>query len=113
MNNSEKKRQGKQNMWLELCLWTVLCAGVMAVMLSFAANKTIVIADVLPELSESPDRSMSVQGKELTVQKTSDGENVIYIPLPKGIKAENVMVENHYIHSELWLHIRCEDADFF
>lgn len=100
-------------MYLELCLWTALCVGVMAVMLTFAANKTIVIADALPGQTGSSDGTESVQVSELTIQKTSDGGNVFYIPLPKGIKAENVIVENHYIHSELWLGIRCEDAVFF
>lgn len=98
-------------MRLELCLWTVLCAGAMAVMLSFAANKTIVIVDVPPDLTGSSDDS--AQGKELIVQKTSDGGNIFYIPLPKGIKAESVTVENHYIHSELRLGIQCEDTGFF
>lgn len=114
--NNDKTKQRKENMWLELCLWTLLCACVMAVMLSFAANKTIVIADVSPELSGSLDGlggDGTAQGKELLVQKTSDTGNLFYIPLPKGIKAENVMVENHYIHGELWLGIQCGDESFY
>lgn len=103
-------------MRLELCLWTVLCVCVMAVMLSFAANKTIVIADVTPDLTGSTDlleENESAHGNTLILQRSSDGKGMFYIPLPKGIKAENVMVENHYIHSELWLRIRCEDTGFF
>lgn len=114
--DNDNKRQGKENMRLELCLWTVLCVGAMAVMMFFAANKTIVIADVPSDLTGSSDALEeigSAQGSELTIQRTSDGGNVFYVPLPKGIKAENVKVENHYIHSELWLGIRCETPGFF
>lgn len=114
--NNDKQRPEKENMRLELFLWTVLCVCAMAVMLSFAANKTIVIADVPSDLVNSSDAlegNESAQGTALILQRTSDGKGIFYIPLPKGIKAENVMVENHYIHSELWLRIRCEDADFF
>lgn len=103
-------------MRLELCLWTALCACAMAAMLSFAANKTIVIADVPSGMADSFDalgENEPAPEKELIVQKTSDGENIFYIPLPRGIKAESVLVENHYIHSELWLGIRGEDAGFF
>ncbi len=103
-------------MRLELCLWTVLCVCAMAVMLSFAANKTIVIADAPHDLTGSFDaleENGSAQASALIVQKTFDGKNIFNIPLPKGIKAENVKVENHYIHSELWLGIQCEDAAFF
>lgn len=112
----ENKKQGKENMRLELCLWTVLCVCAMAVMLSFGANKTIVIADVPSDFansSDAPDGNGFAQGTAIILQKTAAGKGIFYIPLPKGIKAENIMVENHYIHSELWLRIRCEDADFF
>lgn len=100
---------------MELCLWTLLCVGAIAVMLAFAANKTIVIADVPSGLENSPDapEDGTTQRKALTLQESPDGKGIFYIPLPKGVKAENVMVENHYIHSELWLRIQCGDTDFF
>lgn len=108
-------RQGKENMRLELCLWTLLCAGAMAVMLAFAANKTIVIADVPSDLAGAPDspEDEPAQANVLTLQETFDEKGIFYIPLPKGVKAESVMVENHYIHKELWLRIKCEDTVFF
>ena len=92
-------------MRLELCLWTLLCVCSMAVMLVFAANKTIVIANVPSDLTgdDALAESKPLQGNALTLQRTSEGNGIFYIPLPKGVKAENVMVENHYIHSELWL----------
>lgn len=108
-------RQGKENMRLELCLWTLLCAGAMAVMLAFAANKTIVIADVPSDLAGAPDspEDEPAQANALTLQETFEEKGIFYIPLPKGVKAESVMVENHYIHRELWLRIKCEDTVFF
>lgn len=103
-------------MRLELCLWTVMSVCAMAVMLSFAANKTIVIADAPPDLTGSSNAlegNEPAQGSALILQRTSEGEGMFFIPLPKGIKAENVMVENHYIHNELWIRIQCEDTGFF
>ncbi len=103
-------------MRLELCLWTLLCVGCMAVMLFFAANKTIVIANVPSDLagsSEALAEGDPEQGTGLILQRTSEGNGIFFIPLPKGTKAENITVENHYIHGELWLHIECSDTGFF
>lgn len=102
-------------MCLELCLWTLLCVCSMAVMLVFAANKTIVIANVPSDLTgdDALAESKPLQGNALTLQRTSEGNGIFYIPLPKGVKAENVMVENHYIHSELWLRIECGDTGYY
>lgn len=103
-------------MRVELCLWTLMCVCAMGVMLIFAANKTVVIANVPSDLTNNSDAlgaDGSGQGSELLLQKTADRKGIFYIPLPKGVKAENVVVENHYIHSELWLRIQCTDADFF
>lgn len=107
----------KENMRLTFCLWVALCAGAMFVMLIFAANKTIVIADMSPEQSVSGGNALNGEGivqiKPLSIDETAEESGSFCIPLPKGIKAENVVIENRYMDEELWLYLQCEDTDFF
>lgn len=109
---------GKKENMKAICVgWTVFFSVCMAVMLLFAANKTIVIADVSQEqagLSVNPVQSDNVtRGRELRVSKTYGVEKSFCVPLPKGVKAENVVMENRYMNRELWLYIQGGDAQFY
>lgn len=114
---SSRENREKRNMCLNFCLWAVLCAGAMTVMLIFAANKTIVIADKSSEQSVSGGNALGEsgipQGRSLAIDRTTEMTGSFSVPLPKGVKAENIVVENRYMSGELWLYIQCEDADFF
>lgn len=107
----------KENMAVTCVVWTLLCVGSMAVMLSFAAQKTIVIADVSQEQTGLPVSSSqegeSVCDRELVLEKEDDVEKSFRIPLPKGIRAENVTMENRCMERELWLYIQSPEADFY
>lgn len=115
MNN--KKKPEKENKWLEFCLWTVMCVCAIIVMQRFAANKTIVIADAHSEMSVSGSDALkedeTVRRSPLVLEKTPGEEGSFRIPLPKSIKAENVVMENRYADGELCLRIQCEDPGFF
>ncbi len=110
-------RSRKENMKVICVLWTLLCVACMAVMLSFAANKTIVIADVSDDQSKlsaslEPQQSV-VRERELNLQKKYGVNGSISVPLSKGIKAENVVMENRYLNRELWLHIKGGNSEFY
>lgn len=105
----------KENMKAVCAVWTALCTACMAVMLVFASGKTIVIADV----SRDPTGLTSVQtegdsgDRELRISRSYGPEGSFRVPLPKGIKAENVVMENRYMDRELWLYIQGGDREFY
>lgn len=110
-------KRKKESLAVTCVVWTLLCVGCMAVMLLFAARKTIVIADVSQEQSGLPVNSAQegefVCGMELLLAADEDMEKGFRIPLPKGVKAENVTIENRYLERELWLYIQSREADFY
>lgn len=107
----------KENMVATCVVWTLLCVGCMAVMLMYAVQKTIVIADVSQEQSGlsvgSAQEGEPARGMELLLAEDRDAENGFRIPLPKGVRAENVTMENRYMERELWLYIQSREADFY
>lgn len=96
--------------------WLALFAVCMAGMIGFAADKTIVIAEVVQEQGTISAGSVSENGsadRSLLMSKTYGVEGSFCIPLPKGIRAEHVTMENRYMDRELWLYIREADELFY
>lgn len=108
----EKARDpGKVNMCFTMVLWLVLCGSAMAVMLWFSANKTIVIADGAAEKSETTQ--MPVQERALVLEGADGVSKSFSIVLPQDVKAGNIVMENHYMADELWLHIETGSENFY
>lgn len=96
----------KNSMRALLAFWLPLCVACMVVMLVFAANKTIVIADGYKDQDVRSETANKVNnGTVLTLVLDASADETISIPLPDGRKAENVTVENHYMESELWIYV--------
>ena len=112
-----EKEPEKENMKLTLGFWTTLCVCCMAVMLYFAANKTIVIADVYQEQTETPIDAVPEghgrQDAELTLKQLYGTDGSFVIPLPKDVKAENVVIENRYMDRQLWIYIQSAEISFY
>ena len=104
-------------MYLSLWMWTVLCVSLMVVMLVFAADKTIVIADASQDQSGlGGDSSHTGHGEQdvlLALIRDYGMEGSFCIPLPQGIKPENVVMENRYMHQELWVYIQGGNQFFY
>lgn len=97
-------------------VWTLVCLTCMAVMLTFAANKSIVIADVSQDPSSLPVNSTQqgvTEEQTLVLEENGKMEGAFRVPLPKGIRAENVTMENRYIDRELYLYIGGGDEAFY
>lgn len=112
----EDNKERKENRGVVCGLWTILCAGCMAVMLSFAAKKTIVIADTVgnqTELAQGTDDQGNPAEHPLEVAMTIDVQKSFTIRLPKEVKAEQVIMENHYISRELLLYVEGAKQGFF
>lgn len=107
----------KDNMLITLIMWLVLGGICMSAMLITASHKTIVIADTAKEpgsLSENIEQmTAGGQGMPLLLQEDSSVSNSLRIPLKKGMKAENVVMENRYMDKELWIYIYGTEASLY
>jgi len=116
MKRDDGKKKNR-DMIATCAVWTLLCLTCMAVMMAFALNKTIVIADVSQEqsgVSVSQGQSEQAHPDSLLAMENAPGvQGSFSVPLPKGIRAENVTVENRYMDRELLLYIQGGDEDFY
>lgn len=115
---SEKGRERKGDNLAAACVvWTFVCLTCMAVMLLFAANKSIVIADVSQDPSSLPVNSgqqgETAADRTLLLEENGRMEGSFSVPLPKGIRAENVTMENRYVDRELYLYIQGGGEEFY
>lgn len=107
----------KQSERLTFAAWMLLFAVSMAGMLFLAANKTIVIAeasqeqDAIPLNTAPPDKE--VRDSKLLLDKTYGVQGSFNIPLPKGIRAEHVIMENRYMDRELRLFVQGAEEAFY
>lgn len=94
--------------WMTLALWVMLCAGCMAVMLWWAAGKSIVIADAAPDDKENLN-VMETEGAEryrLTLEAEEGKPRHFMIPIAPAIRAEQISIENRYMERQLWIYIQ-------
>lgn len=116
-SSRNKKKPEKENRRLDLWLWAVMCVCAIIVMQLFAANKTVAIADTRPGSSADGSGVLkegeAVRRSPLLLERNPGQEKSFCIPLPKGTKAEDVVMENRYDDGELWLYIKCGDTAFF
>ena len=117
MNHKEEKNYEKVNMRLSLCLWTLLCGICMSVMLWYAANKTVVIAEVPQDSIGTPEGAIQTEpvekGTSLPLRQTAASRDSFCILLPEDIRPAGVVVENRYTDRELLIHVESEQTDFF
>ena len=102
----------KENMIITLVLWILLCGISMTAMLRLSAHKAIVIADVTQGRVGLSTSSM-MEGTELKMLQSEGSDRVFEILLPSDVRAENVVMENRYMEQQLWVHIQCEDTEFY
>ena len=107
----------KTNMQISLWMWTALCVSLMIVMLVFAADKKIVIAEVSQDQTglggDADYKGHGEQDVALVLQRTYTMEGSFCIPLSQEIKPENVSMENRYGTRSLWIYIQGGDQDFY
>lgn len=110
-------RKKNENMIAVCAAWTFIFLTCMVSMLFFAANKTIVIADVSQDPVGVPVNSgqqwETSDDRKLELVENSDMRGVFCVPLQKGIRAENVTVENRYMDRELLLYIQGGEESFY
>lgn len=91
----------------------------MSVMLYYAATKTVGVTDLAQdEVLSSPqgEEKVSVtptQENEIAINRSEKNTNYFCIPMPESVKAEEVVLENHYMDKELWVGIGSAQAQTY
>ncbi|MDE6389366.1 MAG: N-acetylmuramoyl-L-alanine amidase [Lachnospiraceae bacterium] len=103
------------------CLIFVVTA--MSAMLYYCANKIIVVADVaqdeVEQNAEDGDGGEKIpadiiaedEKNHINIDRSSQNTNYFCIPMPAGVKAEEVVMENHYMDRELWVMIEPKEMN--
>ncbi len=113
MSNVKVRDTKKENMFITMVLWGILAFVAMAAMLYVTSRKTIVITDSVLDSRDMVGNEYVMGASELILQQKPTDERHICIPLEKGIKAENVVMENRYMERELWIYLQGADKDFY
>ena len=115
MKNLLQIRDQQQNRRITLILWLLLGSMSMGIMLWTAAHKTVVISALSQEQGGLVTENQAERSHEMQLDMAEDrkAEREICIPLETGTKAENVVVENHYMERELWIYVQNGRKSFY
>lgn len=105
----QQERQDNLMKRMAVCC-LVFVAVAMSAILYYSANKIIVVADVaqdevVQENAGSVEDTVVDDKNHIRIDRKSQNTNYFCIPLPEGVKAEEVTIENHYMDKELWVSI--------
>lgn len=92
--------------WLTFILWNALCVVCMCVLLLCSSQKSIAIAEVTPGWADEGPAG----GEETALPLIQDDsiQGRFHIPLPEGLGADKVVIENRYMEGELWIRVQGE-----
>lgn len=104
-----------QNLMRSTLLYCILfVAAAMSVMLYYSATKTVGVEDVAQDEMQSETRNETVsptqekpqptlpeKGDKIRIDRDSQTTNYFCVPMPESVKAEDVILENHYMNEEL------------
>ena len=87
----------------------------MSVMLYYAATKTVGVTDlaqdevIRPTVQKDNSAPAVPTGENgIVINRSALNTNYFCIPMPESVKAEEVVLENHYMDKELWVCISTE-----
>lgn len=102
---------------LVYCILFVTAA--MTVMLYYAATKTVRVEDLAQDevVSSTQDEETApaapTQENEIAINRSEKSTNYFCVPMPENVKAEEVVLENHYMDKELWVGVSSEQAQTY
>lgn len=100
-------------------------AAAMSVMLYYSATKTVGVPDVAqdevvsstpqePQGKQEPQEpAVPAQSDVIKIDRNSQSTNYFCVPMPETVKAEEVILENHYMNEELWVSISSSKPALF
>lgn len=98
---------------------TLFVAAAMSVMLYYSATKTVGVPDVAQDevvssaQQEQAAPDVPAESDEIKIDRNSRTTNYFCIPVPESVKAEEVVLENHYMSEELWVSISASQPSLF
>ncbi len=101
---------------LVYCILFVMAA--MSVMLYYSATKTVDVPDVAQDevassTQQKTEPEIPAESDEIRIDRNSQTTNYFCVPVPESVKAEEVVLENHYMSEELWVSIRSSEPALF
>lgn len=93
-------------------------AAAMSVMLYYSATKTVDVPDVAQDevvssTQQKTEPEIPVERDEIRIDRNSQSTNYFCVPIPEGVKAEEIVLENHYMSEELWVSIQSSQPAIF
>ncbi len=89
----------------------------MSVIFYLSAEKVITVEnvahDAVEEMTGEAGKEMDSDEKILTFVIGEADTGYLRVPLPQGCKADDIMIENHYMNRELWLFIPTTEENFY
>lgn len=109
------QQNGLMKSTLVYCI--IFVAAAMSVMLYYAATKTVGVADLAQDevvrpavQKEESTPVVPAKGNEIVIDRAAQNTNYFCIPMPESVKAEEVVLENHYMDKELWVSISADQT---
>lgn len=95
----------------------------MSVMLYYSATKTVGVPDVAQDevvssaqhqqQQQHTEPAVPAESDEIKIDRNSQTSNYFCVPMPESVKAEEVILENHYMNEELWVSISSSQPALF
>lgn len=111
----EASKEMRNNLTATYIAWLVLYIGCMAVMIFFGFNKTIVIEDSsqVSLVGRETEAEELIDEAALMLRDADGAEGSFFIPIPKEIRAEEIILENRYLNRELCLRLNGNHVEFY
>lgn len=96
----------------------IFCVAAIGIIFFLSAGKVITITEVAQdEVQENSalkeNKVQEGSGQSLTFLLGEADTDYLKIPLPKGCKADDIIIENHYMDKELWILVPEAEDDFY
>lgn len=94
-------------------------AAAMSIMLYYSATKTVGVEDVAQdEVIHSAQQQeiepvAPAEKDEILFDRNRQTSNYFCVPMPEMVKADEVVLENHYMNEELWVSITSNQPEVF
>lgn len=101
------------------CFCGVLCIASMGVILHLSANKTITISEVVQDETQKNSieyetiKSEETEEHVLTFVQGKSDTSYLRVPLPEDCRAEDIVIENHYMDKELYIIVKGAEERFY
>lgn len=117
MERTYAKKLEKVNMIFTVVFWVAISLISMGLMYYVSSRKTIVISDTKNDSIEITAENSGTENQgsynKLILNNLDGMAGEFGILLEKGMKAENVVIENRYTEKELRIYIKGADVEFY